>query len=198
MIPSVTPNATATAASRQARSAATSRSERASSRPPKAATISAPDQSRSPVITAGVTWPNIRPARPAPTCTETMLLTTSAEGGTTVMRRLGPAAGLSARLQGAFEAPPSRVARSSPPPPLLTPGGAAPRRLAMDGRRNNGDRVTVTAVLPALFPAERAHSEGDPRGRPDGEDQQVAPGRPAAGLQYRPQAVGERAGGQQL
>src|SRR5260221_5515876 len=89
MIPSVTPNATATPASRQARSRTRSRSERASPRPPNAATSTALDQSRSPVIWAGVTWSNIRAARPAPTWTETMPVSTSAEGGTTLMAPAG-------------------------------------------------------------------------------------------------------------
>src|SRR5258708_3863020 len=123
MIPSVTPHATATAASRQARSRTRSRSERASSRPPSAATSSALDQSRSPVIWAGVTWLNIRAARPAPTWTERMPVSTSAEDGTVFPARLrGPT-----RLpMPPSLAPPSRVARRS----LLNPGGAAPLRLA--------------------------------------------------------------------
>src|SRR5215469_14358676 len=140
MIPSVTPNAAATAASRQARSAATSRSERASSRPPNAATISALDQSRSPVITAGDTCPHIRPSSPDTTYTETMLLPTSAEGGTTRRWRPQLVAVLPARLQGALEAPP-----------------------ALAGRRNNRDRVTVTAVLPPIPTGTRAPRVRSPR-----------------------------------
>src|SRR6202007_504516 len=62
---------------------------RTSPRPPNAAISTAAVHSRSPVIVAGVTWLNIRPARPAPTWTETMLGRTSVDGGTALMAAVG-------------------------------------------------------------------------------------------------------------
>ena len=65
-----------------------------SPRPPNAAISAAAVHSRSSVMVPGVTWLNIRPARPAPTWTETMLVSTSVVGGTAL---IAPAGRLSSR-----------------------------------------------------------------------------------------------------
>ena len=77
----VSPNATTTAASGQARLRISPLISRRSPRAPSTASSSAAIHSRSAVTAAGGTWLNSRAARPAPTCTETMPVSTRIAGG---------------------------------------------------------------------------------------------------------------------
>ncbi len=77
----VSPKATTTAASAQARRRTSPVISRRSPRAPSTASSRAADHSRSPVTAAGDTWLNSRAARPAPTCTQTMPVSTSTAGG---------------------------------------------------------------------------------------------------------------------
>src|SRR5277367_6262117 len=77
----VSPKATTTAASGQARRRISPVTSRRSPRAPSTASSTAAVHSRSPVTAAGGTWLNSRAARPAPTCTETTPVRTRIAGG---------------------------------------------------------------------------------------------------------------------
>ncbi len=80
----IRPNATTTAASRQARRRARPDSAVPSGRAPITAITAADVHSRRPVTAAGAIWVNSLAASPAPNWTEKMPVTTSAAGGTAV------------------------------------------------------------------------------------------------------------------
>src|SRR5690349_15480865 len=81
---SVTPNAAATARSRQARRRARPVRALRSGRAPTAAITAADVHSRRPVTAAGGIWVNSLAASPAPNWTEKTPVSTSAEAGTVV------------------------------------------------------------------------------------------------------------------
>src|ERR1022692_1518377 len=195
MMPSVRPKTTATPASRQRRRRATSRSVSARPRPPITAIITAEVHSRRPVTAAAGISVNSRPARPAPSCTDTIPTPTSMDGGTLPsMSPRAPGSSVTTLPRAAPAPPPAAPAlpRAAPAPP---PGAPALPRAAPALPR------AALALLPpalALLPAEHARRDGKAGRCPGREDQQVADRQPAAVLQYRAQAVRQRAGRQQL
>ncbi len=82
MTPRITPNASTTAPSRQARSAIRARTARIAGLAPSAISSTVAHHSRSPVRPAAGTVPNIRAASPAPTWTLRMPVPSSSGGGT--------------------------------------------------------------------------------------------------------------------
>src|SRR6266536_669625 len=178
MMPSVTPKATATAASCQRRCRNTARSVRASPAPPMAAIIMAEVHSRSPVTPAAGTSVKSLPATPAPTCTDTIPAATSADGGTRPSRP-PPAPGPAA----------PRALSPSLPPLIVRPPDALPRGLR--AAPSSGSRAA------ASLPAEHTRRDRDAANGPGGQHHEIAGRQPATQLQYRAQAVGQRAGRQQ-